>query len=320
MTAAAPALAKSLPRPGSLGAWMLAARPKTLVAGWAPVLVGSSIAFAAHSFRPLRALGALVIAVSIQIGTNLVNDAADHARGADTPERLGPPRAVASGLLPSRAVWSAALDCFVLAGGVGVWLASVSSWWLLIPGGIAILAGIAYTAGPRPLAYMGLGEIFVFLFFGLFATVGTVFVQVAGARIDPLFSILSVSTGSSMGLLAVAILEVNNIRDAPTDREVGKVTLAVRLGDRRAASLFAICLIGAYTFAALPLLPVLVISIPWFLAPMLTIPLALSALRVVARGASGRALNPVLAKVALLQATFALLTVTAFVVLGAIIG
>ncbi|MEX0990978.1 MAG: 1,4-dihydroxy-2-naphthoate polyprenyltransferase [Actinomycetota bacterium] len=319
MNATAPAPAKPLPRPGSVGAWALAARPKTLVAGSAPVLVGSSIAFAAGSFRPLLALGALVVGVSIQIGTNFVNDAADHARGADTADRLGPPRAVASGLLPSRVVWSAALDCFVLAGGVGVWLASVSSWWLLIPGGIAILAGIAYTAGPKPLAYLGLGEIFVFAFFGLFATAGTVFVQVAGTTVDPLISIFAITVGCSMGFLAVVILEVNNIRDAPTDREAGKVTLAVRIGDRRARILLAAFLIGAYVFVILPLMPVLVISIPWLLAPMLTIPLALSAHRTLARGDSGRPLNLVLAKVALLQAVFALLTAAGFVVLGVII-
>ncbi len=315
MSETAPASANALPRPGSLGAWVLATRPKTLVAGWAPVLVGSSIAFAAGSFRPVRALGALVVAVSIQIGTNLVNDAADHARGADRADRLGPPRAVASGLLPSRAVWSAALDCFVLAGGVGVWLASVSSWWLLLPGGIAILAGVAYTAGPKPLAYLGLGELFVFLFFGLFATVGTALVVGWTLGPEPHAVFYSVPFGVSLGFLAVAILEINNIRDLPTDKMAGKATWAVRVGDRTARRTYRLCIVGGIGLASFVSL-LFAAGAPAMLAPLLAIGFAIDPLKAVAKGVEGRALVPVLGATARVESVLASLIAVGFVAGG----
>lgn len=287
---------RTLPAPGSAGAWVLAARPKTLTASVTPVVVGSAIAFAGGGFQWLRALGALTVAVGIQIGTNLVNDALDARRGADREGRLGPPRVVNSGLLSFGRTLAGGLACFAIAGCVGLALAAVTSWWVLLPGGIAILSGIAYTAGPAPLAYVGLGEFFVFGFFGLFATVGTAYVQLGSVPPEAWFA------GASLGMLAVAILEVNNIRDAPTDAPAGKRTLAVRLGQARSRAAFAVIVAAAYVLAADAAL--------WTTGALFVLPSVVFAIRSVQRvtgGASGVALNKVLSEVARLELVFGLL-------------
>ena len=324
--------AKPLPAPGSLGAWIMAIRPKTLVAGWAPVLVGGTIGLldvlvfqkvgqAAAPVVPgffIRWMGALVVAVTIQVATNLVNDAADHERGADSPDRLGPPRAVSLGLLSSRQAKGAAALCLLIAALVGLALVSVTSWWLAIPGLLAIVAAVAYTEGPRPLAYVGLGEAFVFVFFGLVALTGTIAVTVLPAvsgTIQLTYSFFVgplVWVGIPFGLLAVAILEVNNIRDAPTDRLVGKRTLAVRIGDMWARRLFLACLVTAGAVLAVPL--TLDAASATFLGDRLAsaavaiivVGFAVPPARAVLRGASGRELNPVLGQVARLEAVAAL--------------
>lgn len=300
----------SLPAPDSLGAWVMAARPKTLVAGWAPVAVGSSMAAFAmsggRSFSVIRALAALAVAVLIQVSTNFVNDAADHARGADTPERLGPPRAVALGLLSGRSLMRAGIACSAIAGVIGLWLASVSSWWLLVPGGLALVAGVAYTAGPKPLAYLGLGEIFVFLFFGLFATMGSYLVQ-PGVRTDGFWMFIVLGAGVSIGAMSVAIIEVNNIRDAPQDAKVGKATLAVRLGEGRSRQLLLASLALAYISWSIAVWPAVVFGGLFFLLPLLTLLKAEKIRLQVRAGVTGSEWNRILGAVARLMTTFALL-------------
>lgn len=324
---AAPPPAKPLPAPGSLGAWILAARPRTLVAGWAPVLVGGTLAIdriestpsslSAPVFTSLW-VAALIVAQSIQVGTNFINDAADHRRGADVAGRLGPPRAVSEGLLPGRSVMAAGVGLLGFAGVLGVVLSFVSSWWLLVPGGIALLAGFAYTAGPRPLAYLGLGEVFVFLFFGVFALGGTYAVLTlpafpGGVSLGELWLGAFqewASIWTTFGLLAVAILEINNIRDRATDAKVGKATLAVRIGDRWARRLFiGAVACGVATFAWTIRLglfgPSLPAAIGTGVALVVAIILAAGSIQAVARGAEGRALNPVLGSVARLEGSMA---------------
>jgi 1,4-dihydroxy-2-naphthoate octaprenyltransferase len=307
---------KPLPEPGSVGAWILAARPKTLVAGWAPVLVGTAFGVfdGDGRLRVVRAAAALIVALAIQIGTNLVNDAADSKRGADKAGRLGPPRAVAEGLLSGKVAVTGGLTCFGIAGLNGLWLASVSGWWLLIPGGLAIVAGIAYTAGPKPLAYLGLGEIFVFIFFGLFATSGSAFVQFTGTGANEQAGLIaSLVFGASLGLFSVGILEINNIRDAPTDVAVGKATLAVRLGDANARGLFVGCIVGPFVLMVLTAaFAISDLSAALVLLTLLSIPLAIPSVKAVQSGAVGRELNPVLGAVARLEAVFAFLLAVSF--------
>jgi len=289
-----------------------------LVAAWAPVLVGTSIALAFDSLVIVRALAALFVAVAIQVGTNLVNDAADHARGADTAGRLGPPRAVALGLLDGDVVMKAGLVCFALAGIAGLWLAAMAGWWLLVPGAIALLAGYAYTAGPKPLAYLGLGEVFVFVFFGLIATVGTTFVQTVGINAGRVAILFATAAGAALGFLATVILEVNNLRDAPTDVLVGKATLAVRLGDARTRGMIRWLCVGAYVALLLPVAFLFYPWVPFWLLAYLTIPVAVGIVRTIREGATGRALNPVLGRVAKLEAMFAMLVSLGYVIVWAL--
>jgi 1,4-dihydroxy-2-naphthoate octaprenyltransferase len=220
--------------------WVQAARPKTLYAAVAPVLVGTAVAYAEGGFRPLPALAALFSAIMIQIGTNLANDAADFQKGADTGERLGPLRVTQAGLLAPRQVIAGALLSFGAAALAGLYLFSVAGWPVLALGLFSILAGVGYTAGPFPLGYLALGDLFVFLFFGLTAVAGTAFVQTGQ------FTALALWAAIPAGLLATAILVVNNLRDLNTDRKAGKITLAVRLGDRRTRWEYAALVAGAY--------------------------------------------------------------------------
>jgi 1,4-dihydroxy-2-naphthoate octaprenyltransferase len=241
--------------------WITAARPQTLTAAIAPVMVGSALAFRDAGFRAGPALAALAGAVFIQIGTNLVNDVEDFERGADDAERLGPQRATQSGLLSPAEVRRAALITFAGAALCGIYLTVQVGWPILVLGIASILAGIAYTAGPWPLGYHGLGDLFVFLFFGLAAVGGTYFVQTGE------LSSAAVLLAIPIGALATAILVVNNIRDVATDTRVGKRTLAVRFGPAAARWQYLGLLAAAYivpvlvlknAYAALPLL-----SAPW---------------------------------------------------------
>src|SRR5215469_7746494 len=229
--------------PSGMRIWLMAARPRTLPAAIAPVLVGTALAGFAHIFHPLRFIAALLGAMFIQVGTNLSNDYSDARRGADTEDRLGPVRVTAGGLLPPRRVLIATYASFGLAVLAGVYLIAVAGWQLLLVGAASIAAGVLYTGGPRPYGYEGLGELFVFLFFGVVAVAGSYFVQVTHLSWE------AFALAVPVGLLAAAILVVNNVRDIETDRRAGKRTLAVRLGRERTRTLFAVIVYGAYLLA-----------------------------------------------------------------------
>ena len=277
--------------------WLLAARPRTLPAAVAPVLVGTSLALTDDVFRPLAFVAALVGSVFIQIGTNLSNDYSDARRGADTEDRLGPVRVTAGGLMPPRRVLVGTYVAFGVAVAAGLYLAAVAGWQLLVVGAASILAGVLYTGGPRPYGYEGLGELFVFTFFGLVAVAGSYFVQTEELRWE------AVALGVPVGLLAAAILVVNNVRDIDTDRRAGKRTLAVKLGRRRARSLFAGMIVAS--FACCPgLAPALS---AWVLLPLAALPLAPPLIRTVATRTDGPALNGALAGTGRLLAVFSLL-------------
>jgi len=279
--------------------WALAARPRTLPAAVAPVLVGSSLALAQDEFHPLRFAAALVGSVFIQIGTNLANDYSDARRGADTEDRLGPVRVTAGGLLPPRRVLVGTYVAFGVAVAAGIYLAAVAGWELLVVGALSIAAGVLYTGGPRPYGYAGLGELFVFLFFGVVAVVGSYYVQAEELRWEAFALSLPV------GLLAAAILVVNNVRDVDTDRRAGKRTLAVKLGRERARLLFAAAL--GLGFAA-PLLIAAAGGLSWWLAlTVLAWVLAPPLLRTVLTRSDGQALNGALAAAGGLLALFSLL-------------
>jgi 1,4-dihydroxy-2-naphthoate octaprenyltransferase len=289
------------PRAASVGAriWLMAARPRTLPASVAPVLVGTSLAGFQGVFHPLRFIAALVGAIFIQVGTNLSNDYSDARRGADTEDRLGPVRVTAGGLVPPRQVLVATYVSFGVAVLAGAYLIAVAGWELLLVGAASILAGVLYTGGPRPYGYEGLGEVFVFLFFGIVAVAGSYFVQVKHLSWE------AFTLAVSVGLLAAAILVVNNIRDIDTDRRAGKRTLAVRLGRERTRSLFAGIVYLAYfppvlTWLAGPLTA-------WVLLPFLTLPLAAALVRTVRNRTDGASLNEALARAGLLQLTFCML-------------
>ena len=221
--------------------WWLAMRPTTLAASVAPVLAGTAVAVHEGGARPWAGIAALVIALAIQIGVNLANDYSDFVRGADTPLRIGPLRAAASGVVaPQRVKW-AAIASFGVAGLVGLGLSLATDWRLLIVGAACLLAGWLYTGGPRPYGYLGLGELFVFVFFGLVATVGTVYVE--ELRVTP----LAVLAGCGIGFMATAILILNNLRDIDTDAAAGKLTLATRIGRRRTLVLLLVVVVAAFT-------------------------------------------------------------------------
>src|SRR5829696_8997191 len=285
--------------PSALRIWLMAARPKTLPVGLAPVLVGTALAATADVFEPLRFAAALLGALFIQVGANLSNDYSDARRGADTEDRLGPVRVTAGGLVPPRQVLIATYVTFGLAILCGVYLIAVAGWQLLLVGAASILAGVLYTGGPRPYGYEGLGEVFVFLFFGVVAVTGTFFAQVERLEWEAL--VLAVP----VGLLASAILVVNNVRDLETDRRAGKRTLAVRLGRDRARGLYVVMVAGAFVTAQLPWL--LGSLSPWLALALLAIPLALPVIRTVRTRTDGPALNGALAGTGQLQLAFCLL-------------
>lgn len=286
--------------PSPLKAWLMAIRVPTLPAAVVPVLVGSATALADGMFRPLAFLAALVASLLIQIGTNLANDYFDHKKGADTAERLGPTRVTQSGLIAPTTVRNAMLISFGLAALCGIYLIVVGGWPILVIGMLSIAAGVLYTGGPFPLGYNGLGDLFTFIFFGLVAVVGTDYLHSGAFRWVALLAAIPV------GLLVTAIIVVNNLRDAPTDRKAGKRTLAVIFGERFARSEYAALLLLAYL-----LLPVVWMwggASPAALLPWLSAPLAMPLLDAVAKQ-RGRPLNKALAGTARLHMVFgALLT------------
>jgi len=300
MTSAAPASARlGETRPSGLRIWLMAARVRTLPASVAPVLVGTSLAGYANVFHPLRFLAALIAAMFIQVGTNLSNDYSDARRGADAEDRLGPVRVTAGGLVPPSQVLVATYVSFGIAVLAGVYLVIVAGWQLLLVGAASIAAGVLYTGGPRPYGYEGLGEVFVFLFFGIVAVAGSYYVQVL--HLDWEAFALAVP----VGLLAAAILVVNNIRDIDSDRRANKRTLAVRLGRERTRQMFATIVYLAYV-----LVPVTWVFGPitaWVLLAWLTLPLAAEVVRVVRNHTDGPPLNQTLAHCGMLQLSFCML-------------
>jgi 1,4-dihydroxy-2-naphthoate octaprenyltransferase len=277
--------------------WLLAARPRTLPAAIAPVLVGTALAGSEGTFLALPFVAALVGSVFIQIGTNLSNDYSDARRGADTEDRLGPVRVTAGGLMPPRRVLVGTYVAFGIAVAAGLYLAAVAGWELLVVGAASILAGVLYTGGPRPYGYEGLGELFVFAFFGLVAVAGSYFVQVEGLRWE------AIALGVPVGLLAAAILVVNNVRDIDTDRRAGKRTLAVKLGRERARFLF-VAMVALAFVVPVALVPALS---AWLLLVLAALPLAPPLIRTVRTRTDGPALNGALAASGRLLAVFSLL-------------
>jgi len=280
--------------------WFMAARVRTLPAAVAPVLVGTALAYElAEVFRPGAFIGALLGSILIQIGTNLSNDYSDARRGADAEDRLGPVRVTAGGLVPPKQVLLATYVTFALAALCGVYLVAVSGIELLFVGIASIAAGVLYTGGPRPYGYAGLGELFVFLFFGIVAVAGSTFAQLE--RWPWQAFVLAVP----VGLLAAAILVVNNVRDVDSDRRAGKRTLAVKLGRERGGLLYAAMVYGAYLVAPLPWLAGSLSA--WLLLPWLTLPLAVKLVNTLRSHADGPTLNGVLAQTGLAQLVFCLL-------------
>ncbi len=280
-----------------LRAWLLAVRPRTLPAAVAPVLVGTALACGEGVLRALPFVAALVGSLFIQIGTNLSNDYSDARRGADTEDRLGPVRVTAGGLMPPRRVLVATYVAFGVAVAAGLYLAAVAGWELIVVGVVSILAGVLYTGGPRPYGYEGLGELFVFVFFGIVAVTGSYYVQTEQLEWE------AFAVAVPVGLLSSAILVVNNVRDIDTDRRAGKHTLAVKLGRERARVLFVAML--ALSFLV-PLALVTALS-PWLLLTLLALPLVPPLVRTVTTRTDGPALNGALAGTGRLLAVHSLL-------------
>ncbi|MBS1248576.1 MAG: 1,4-dihydroxy-2-naphthoate octaprenyltransferase [Chloroflexi bacterium] len=284
--------------------WILAIRPKTLPAAASPVIVGTALALRDGQFQWGPALAALLGAELLQIGSNLANDVFDYERGTDAGERLGPTRVTQSGLLSPQQVKRGMAVVFGLAALVGLYLIFVGGWPILVLGAAAILSAIAYTGGPFPLGYYGLGDLFVFLFFGLGATAGTYYVQA-----------LSVSQTTwwmsiAMGALTVMILVVNNLRDIETDRAAGKKTLAVRLGVRGTRGEYVFCALTAYLIPAM--LWMVGLTSPWGMLAWLSLPLTARWIRAIYTQ-TGRDLNRALAGTGQLELVYAFLFVVGIV-------
>ena len=296
------------PRVGPVGAWVLASRPKTLTAAWAPVLVGSACASAAGAFVPTVAAAALAGASMIQIGTNFANDVFDFEKGADDESRLGPTRAVQAGLLTPAQMRRGMVVAFGLAVLFGFYLVSVGGWPIVAVGIASIASGIAYTGGPYPLGYNGLGDVFVMVFFGLVAVCVTAALQVGS------IPAASVPPAIGVGGLATAILVVNNVRDAPTDVRVGKRTLVVRFG--RGFGLLEYMALVAAAFAVPPLLLIAYgYSLPVLLG-LVPAPLGIVLAAKLTRAQDGPTHNALLARTAALLLVYSVL-LSAGIVLGA---
>jgi len=281
-----------------LADWVSGARPRTLVASVAPVVVGTA---AAGRASPWRTLAALAVGLGLQIGVNFANDYQDGMRGIDTEQRQGPPRLTSSGLASPRSVLLAALVSIAVAAAAGLALALATSLWLIPIGAAAMLALWLYSGGPRPYGSLGLGEVMVFVFFGLMATAGTAYVQAERIPAAAWWS------SAAMGFLAVAILEANNLRDISTDGVAGKRTLAVRLGHPRARALYRALVVAAFATIVLGVAIGIVVAAfglsQWALLALAAWPLAIGPVEAVG-SAEGRALVPVLLGTAKLQLAF----------------
>lgn len=287
------------PRPSRLATWVLACRPATLTAAVVPVLVGTAAAVGAGAGRVRvgAALAALLGAVFIQVGTNLANDVFDYEKGADTADRLGPLRVTQAGLLTPRAVRAGMIVAFALATLAGMYLTAVAGWPVVVIGVASIASGVAYTGGPWPLGYNGLGDVFVFVFFGLVAVCGTAYVELGVVPVRAL------AASVPIGAIATAVLVVNNVRDHVGDRAAGKRTLVVRHGRQVGVGEY----MGLWALAyAVPVAMVLTGTSPWVLLPLLTVPLAVRLARTVAT-VEGRALNACLAGTAKLLLVYGVL-------------
>jgi 1,4-dihydroxy-2-naphthoate octaprenyltransferase len=279
--------------------WWSAVRPATLAASVAPVLAGTAVALHEGGIRPAAGFGALVVALAMQIGVNFANDYSDFVRGADTPQRVGPVRAAASGVVAPEQVRWVALVAFGVAGAAGIALSIATDWRLLIVGAACLLAGWLYTGGPRPYGYLGLGELFVFVFFGLVATCGTVYVEAL------LVTPLAVLAGIGMGCLATAILVLNNLRDIETDAAAGKRTLATRIGRDRTLILLVLLIVTAF------IVPVAMSIVGFASATVLlvlfAIPIAAVPVRTAFVSRSGPALVAALKRMAAAEIAYAML-------------
>jgi 1,4-dihydroxy-2-naphthoate octaprenyltransferase len=279
--------------------WWSAVRPATLAASVAPVLAGTAIAINQGGARWGAGLGALIVGLGMQLGVNFANDYSDFVRGADAPTRIGPVRAASSGVVAPAQVRMAAIAAFGVAGAAGLVLSLAVDWRLLIVGAACLLAGWLYTGGPRPYGYLGLGEVFVFLFFGLVATAGTAYVETG--RITP----LAIFFGSAMGFLACAILVLNNLRDIQTDASAGKRTLATRIGRERTLILLLVLVCAAF---AVPIV-VLVLKLAGITVMLVhfAIPLAGVPVRIAFANTAGPPLVGALKRMAVAELAYALL-------------
>jgi len=287
---------------GSIKKWVLGARPRTLPAAIAPVVVGTTL-IRTHGDKHLHwinALLALAVSLLLQIAVNYANDYSDGIRGTDKV-RVGPIRLVASGASSARAVKSAAFITFALAAACGAVLAARTSWWLILVGAIAIVAAWTYTGTSKPYGYMGFGEISVFVFFGVVATMGSYFAQ------SKALTARAFLVSLPMGALSCAILSINNLRDRPKDELVGKHTLAVRMGDTKARYLYVALIALAHAASVLA-----ATITPWTLLTLALLPLSVGVSRAVLAGAAGRDLIPLLGKTGRLQMLFALCLAIAF--------
>ncbi len=284
--------------------WVLAARVPTLPAAVAPVLVGTAVAAQSGGARLVPALAALAVALLLQIGTNFANDAFDFLRGADSTHRRGPTRAVQSGMLSSQQMLAGAYTCFGLAALVGLYFVVLHGWGVLVVGLLAIASGLGYTGGPWPIGYHALGEVFVFVFFGVVAVAGTAYVQT-----DQL-STLALAASVPVGLLVTAILIVNNLRDIDTDAAAGKRTLAVRLGSAPTRALYVFCLVAA------ALSPVVLrtagLTGKWFWLPWIASPMMVGLIRTAMRERDAAGLNRLLRHTAQLHLVFSVLLAASF--------
>jgi 1,4-dihydroxy-2-naphthoate polyprenyltransferase len=286
----------SVAAPAGWRVWLAGARPRTLPAAVVPVLVGTACAAGGTDIVAWRAVAAGVVALALQVGTNYANDYSDGVRGTDHGDRrVGPMRLVGSGLRSPGAVRRAALASFLVAGAAGLALAVAVGWELLVVGALAIAAGWFYTGGPRPYGYLGLGELFVFVFFGIVATAGSAYVQ------EESLSGLALAASVPVGLLATALLVVNNLRDIPGDSAAGKRTLAVRLGDRRTRWFYVALLVGAVV-----MVPVVaaVGERPGAALALAAVPLGRRPVIAVLGGARGPELIPVLGETGRVQLAF----------------
>lgn len=276
--------------------WWAGARPRTLPAAIAPVAVGTGLAVGASAFKPERALLALVVAVALQIGVNYANDYSDGVRGTDNT-RIGPVRLVGQGLARPAAVKRAAFACFAVAAIAGFVLVQLTGqWWLLVVGVASIAAAWLYTGGPRPYGYAGLGEVFVFIFFGIVPVLGTFYVQ------SLTITVTSVIAAVGVGALPCAILVSNNLRDIPTDTISDKRTLAVRLGDHHTRILYVVLI-------AIAMIMVVVLAFtatPWALVALVSVPLVIAPMRAIRSGAVGPALIVVLKNTGLVLLVYGL--------------